>query len=140
MSFLKHFFEKFVIFFRSQKNKRPFWLLTFILFVFLGIGSSFIFFQKEIVFSTKIQKIAQGEIAEKQEAITQKEELLPRFLDGVLVKKGQETLRPIAVMIDNLSIARPQDGIGKASLVIEAPVEGGITRFLAFFSSSEDDD
>lgn len=40
---------------------------------------------------------------------------------------------PFAVSIDNLGPARPQTGIESASLVYELPVEGGITRFLAFF-------
>lgn len=37
------------------------------------------------------------------------------------------------VMIDNHPDARPQSGLDQAFLVIEAPVEGGITRMLAFF-------
>lgn len=39
----------------------------------------------------------------------------------------------IAAVIDNEAAARPQSGIQNASLVFEAPAEGGITRFLAFF-------
>lgn len=42
-------------------------------------------------------------------------------------------LLPLAVSIDNLGRARPQTGLESASLVYELPVEGGITRFLAFF-------
>lgn len=44
--------------------------------------------------------------------------------------------RPFAVMIENHSEARPQSGLSRAALVFEAPVEGGITRFLAVFSAS----
>lgn len=40
---------------------------------------------------------------------------------------------PLAVSIDNASRARPQTGLSQARLVYELPVEGGITRFLAFF-------
>lgn len=43
------------------------------------------------------------------------------------------SLYPLAVSIDNLSRARPQSGLSHARLVYELPVEGGITRFLAFF-------
>jgi hypothetical protein len=39
----------------------------------------------------------------------------------------------IGVVIDNEVAARPQSGIQNASLVFEAPAEGGITRFLALF-------
>ncbi len=62
--------------------------------------------------------------------------LRPRFLDGVLVPQGQEALPVRALMIDNQVDARPWSGISQAQLVIEAPVEGGITRLLAFFDAS----
>ncbi|HHY13491.1 MAG TPA: DUF3048 domain-containing protein [Thermoanaerobacterales bacterium] len=45
--------------------------------------------------------------------------------------------RPIAVMIDNLSNARPQSGLTKADIVYELPFEGGITRFLAIYLHNE---
>jgi len=41
--------------------------------------------------------------------------------------------RPLAVVVDNSTGARPQSGLGDACVVYELPVEGGITRFLAFF-------
>jgi len=41
--------------------------------------------------------------------------------------------RLLAVMVENSPQARPQSGLHLASVVIEAPVEGGITRFLAIF-------
>lgn len=43
-----------------------------------------------------------------------------------------------AVVIENAMDARPQDGVDKAFLVMEAPVEGDITRWLAFFSTDEE--
>jgi hypothetical protein len=55
------------------------------------------------------------------------------FLDGVLVPNGQEALRPLAVMIENTRDARMQSGLSSASVVYEALVEGGITRFMAVF-------
>lgn len=39
----------------------------------------------------------------------------------------------IMVSIDNGAGSEPQSGIGKADLLIEIPVEGGINRFFAFF-------
>lgn len=39
----------------------------------------------------------------------------------------------VAVKVDNAPGARPQIGLDRARVVIEAPVEGGMTRFLAFF-------
>ena len=40
----------------------------------------------------------------------------------------------LAIKIDNAPAARPLVGIGGLSLLIEVPVEGGITRFTAFYS------
>lgn len=56
-----------------------------------------------------------------------------RRIDGVTVLPGQEALRPLGVMIDNQIDALPWSGVDKASLVIESPVEGGITRLFALF-------
>lgn len=47
--------------------------------------------------------------------------------------------RPIAVMVDNNEAAYPQVGLDRADVVIEALVEGGITRFLAVYESHEAD-
>lgn len=44
-----------------------------------------------------------------------------------------EKRRPLAVMIENHSEARPQSGLANADIVYEAVAEGGITRFLAIF-------
>jgi len=43
--------------------------------------------------------------------------------------------RPIAVVIDNAPEARPQWGLHAADIVYNTPVEGGITRLVAIFSS-----
>ena len=45
--------------------------------------------------------------------------------------------RPLAVMIDNIIDATPQSGLDKADVVIEALVEGGITRFMALYQSRD---
>lgn len=62
--------------------------------------------------------------------------LVPRLLDGVLVPRGEEALGTRAVMVENMLDARPLSGLSKASIVIEAPVEGGITRFMALFAAT----
>ena len=43
---------------------------------------------------------------------------------------------PIAVMIDDLSAARPQSGLSSASVVWQAPAEGGIPRYMAIFQET----
>lgn len=41
----------------------------------------------------------------------------------------------LAVVVDNAPAARPQVGLGDAPILIEYPVEGGLTRFTALVSS-----
>jgi hypothetical protein len=41
----------------------------------------------------------------------------------------------LAVKIDNIVLARPQTGLTSADLVYVLPVEGGLSRFMAVFSS-----
>ena len=43
--------------------------------------------------------------------------------------------RVLAVKIDNIVFARPQTGLTRADIVYVLPVEGGLSRFLAIFSS-----
>jgi Protein of unknown function (DUF3048) N-terminal domain len=41
----------------------------------------------------------------------------------------------IAVKVDNIVLTRPQTGLSQADIVYVLPVEGGLSRFLAVFSS-----
>ncbi|EKD91440.1 MAG: hypothetical protein ACD_30C00005G0008 [uncultured bacterium] len=58
-------------------------------------------------------------------------------LDGSMhtkqAKDAWELRRPLAVMIENHTEARPQSGLSSANIVYEAVAEGGITRFMALF-------
>ncbi|QAY67022.1 DUF3048 domain-containing protein [Paenibacillus protaetiae] len=45
--------------------------------------------------------------------------------------------RPIGVMINNLAPARPQSGLTNADVVWEVLAEGGITRLVAIFQSTD---
>lgn len=64
-------------------------------------------------------------------------QLAPRTLDGVLVSLTDSDRTPLAVMIENLVEIRPQAGLSGAGIVYEALVEGGITRFLAIYSTAD---
>jgi hypothetical protein len=55
-------------------------------------------------------------------------------LDGLMVAPGLAQRHVVAVMIDDLAAARPQSGLGSASIVWQAPAEGGIPRYMALFS------
>lgn len=58
-------------------------------------------------------------------------------LNGSLhTKKARESWekrRPLAIMIENHTEARPQSGLTNADIIYEAIAEGGITRFMALF-------
>ncbi len=58
-------------------------------------------------------------------------------LNGVKYSKQQkkwwEGHRPMGIMIENHTDARPQSGLSFADAIYEAVAEGGITRFLAVF-------
>ncbi len=60
-----------------------------------------------------------------------------RVLDGIRVDAADKAaLWPYAIMIENLRSVRPQSGLSSASVVYEALVEGGATRFMAVFDPS----
>lgn len=58
-------------------------------------------------------------------------------LNGMMYTKPEKErwgkVRPLAVMLENHSEARPQSGISTADIVYEAVAEGGITRFMGIF-------
>ncbi|MBL7159331.1 DUF3048 domain-containing protein [Candidatus Microgenomates bacterium] len=58
-------------------------------------------------------------------------------LNGELYTKAEKEIwekrRPLGVMIENHTEARPQSGLARADVVYEVVAEGGITRFLAIF-------
>ncbi len=57
-------------------------------------------------------------------------------LTGRLVDPAAAAHHPIAVMIDDLWAARPQSGFTDASIVWQAPAEGGIPRYMLIFGEN----
>ena len=53
---------------------------------------------------------------------------------GLPVSEKDQGHRPVAVMLDNSGRSHPQQGLAAASLVIEAPVEGGFSRLMPVFT------
>ena len=53
-----------------------------------------------------------------------------------MISERASQRHPIAVMIDDLSPARPQSGLQSASIVWHAPAEGGIPRYMAIFADT----
>lgn len=62
--------------------------------------------------------------------------LVPAPLTGRLVTEAVAERHPIAVMVDDLAPARPQSGFSAASVVWQAPAEGGIPRYMMVFQES----
>jgi hypothetical protein len=60
---------------------------------------------------------------------------MPAPLTGLPVDPKVASRPVYAVMIDDQADARPQSGLGDADIVWQAPAEGGIPRFMAWFSS-----
>jgi len=69
---------------------------------------------------------------------TETEEYVRSRLTGELVPAEIGNSRPIAVMLNNIYDAVPQYGISKADVIVEAEVEGLITRFMGIFEDYED--
>lgn len=46
--------------------------------------------------------------------------------------------RPLAMMLNNTSVALPMSGVSDASVIYECPVEGRITRWMGIFEDWED--
>lgn len=54
-------------------------------------------------------------------------------LDGLLVDASTANRLPLAVMIDDNVVARPQSGFNAASIVYQAPADGGEDRYMLVF-------
>jgi hypothetical protein len=59
--------------------------------------------------------------------------LVPAPMTGRLVTPDVAKRHPVAVMIDDHPDARPQSGFNDASVVWQAPAEGGIPRYMMIF-------
>ena len=60
---------------------------------------------------------------------------VPAPLTGMPVKPALAARHVMVVMIDDQFDARPQSGLSDADVVWQAPAEGGIPRYMAFFQS-----
>ena len=89
------------------------------------------------VFVNKIWRSSQDSTQTNTDPDTTSQERVVRNpLTGMWLQQAVELPQVFAVMIDNHEEARPQSGIDQAFLVIEAPVEAGIPRMIAFFDAN----
>ena len=59
-------------------------------------------------------------------------------LTGIISERTDYSDAVVSVMINNLSVALPQAGIGSAGIIYECLTEGGISRLLAVFNNYKD--
>ena len=62
--------------------------------------------------------------------------LVPAPMTGLLVTPEAAMRQPMAIMIDDHNGARPQSGFNAASVVWQAPAEGGIPRYMLIFQDT----
>lgn len=60
------------------------------------------------------------------------------YLTGEMTDAAKADRRPVAVMMSNDKAALPQYGINDADVVYEAPVEGGMNRFMGIFENYDE--
>lgn len=72
-----------------------------------------------------------------EEKPMEEQPVLPEFINKLTGEETTEELaniRPVALMINNLKQALPQQGISQADIIYEVLAEGGITRLLCLFT------
>lgn len=104
-----------------KKNKKLIIIISAVLVLLLAVGSYIV-----ISHNDKSDNTKSSEKGSNKKKTAKKEEL--KIVDV------NSTSRPYAVMINNISVARPlQSGLQDAYIMYEMIVEGGITRYLALF-------
>ena len=78
-----------------------------------------------------------------QEPEATPEPTLPPYEANVLTGEAQDEDYPdgqriTGIMVNNITVARPQRGLSRAQMLFEIKVEGGITRFMALFNDYND--
>ena len=59
-------------------------------------------------------------------------------LTGTAVAKEEAERRPVAIMLNNINVALPQQNIGSADILYECQVEGYLTRLMGVYNDYED--
>ncbi len=84
---------------------------------------------------------AETEPAESEPESTERvavDGMIRSYLTGEMVPVEQGDRRPLAVMISNDKAAMPHYGMNNAGVIYEAPVEGGINRYMAIIEDYDD--
>lgn len=87
--------------------------------------------EKEVETETAIANLEL--VTETEEMEENHEGQSKSYLTGEWVDQEIAKQRPIALMVENTKMALPQYGLGKADIIYECPVEGGISRLMAIY-------
>lgn len=87
--------------------------------------------------------VSTQEPSSSQETQATPEPTLPPYEANVLTGEAKDEDYPdgqrvTGVMVNNITVARPQRGLSRAQMLFEIKVEGGITRFMALFNDYND--
>ena len=87
--------------------------------------------------SAGTHKVEQTTTQTQKTTTTTKPQFDVNYLTGEKdIVVGQEQ-RPVGIMVGNNAKSRPQYGLNKADMLVEAETEGGITRIMALFSNAD---
>lgn len=114
-----------------KRNRKTQGVLLGFLLVVSAVLGGFLIFQPDTSAPTPATNVS---VNAPREVVDQQKY---RAIDGAMVS-SRENVLPSLVMIENIASVRPQYGLSKANLVIEALAEGGITRFLAVYADGSD--
>lgn len=67
--------------------------------------------------------------------------VIPEFvnpLTGLGSEKDISKKRPVSIMVNNIGVSLPQEGIGQADILYECLAEGGITRLMMIVTDYDD--
>ena len=91
----------------------------------------------ELLNKTNYQPPESGETAKSEDSTANEVKTEACPLNGQLYGKSSkanwEKRRPLGIMVENSTAARPQSGLSSADVIYEAVAEGGITRFLTIY-------
>lgn len=90
---------------------------------------------KAVVLETETETGAEEEEPKERIEVDGK---IQSYLTGEMKDVSQANRRPLAIMMSNDKAALPQYGINRAGVVYEAPVEGGMNRYMALIEEFDD--
>ena len=114
-------------------NRLKSWLsLSLVLILLLGFSACG---ETEGVPSTQTTASTNSVSIQNTDQNTEPEPILyENPLTGIDVEYDNAGKRPVAIMLNNIKQALPQEGISAVDVLIECPVEGGITRLMGLVS------